>query len=122
MLSLRVWRILTAVIAACILVLSLIPNPRYIPSGFRFADKIAHLVAYAMLGFMLVVSLGKGRKIPVLLVEVAACLVFGALIELLQSFTYRDPEFLDLVADLIGSVCGVGLGAAAAGRIHLKAR
>jgi VanZ family protein len=116
MLHLRLWRILAAVVAVGILVLSLLPKPPEIPVGIRFSDKIAHFVAYLVLGFLVLTSIS-GRKgnpsaLFAVLIVAGLCVFYGGLIEILQTFTGRQPEFLDLTADLIGAIFGalVGLG------------
>ena len=116
MLHVRAFRILAVLIAAGILVLSLLPKPPDIPVGFHFADKIAHFVAYLVLGFFVFVSISGGKRVGsallTVLIVAVACALFGGVIEILQMFTHRRPEFLDLSADLIGATCGalVGLG------------
>jgi len=111
MLSKRFWCILTIVVTVSILVLSLVPSPPEIPGGFHFADKIAHFIAYAVLSFLLFTSLFEGKKLSTVLLVAALCLAYGGVIEILQIFTHRQPEILDLTADLFGAVCGAALGA-----------
>ena len=120
MLSKRFWRILTIVVTVSILVLSLVPSPPEIPGGFHFADKIAHFIAYAVLSFLLFTSLFEGKKLSTVLLVAALCLVYGGVIEILQIFTHRQPEILDLTADLFGAVCGAALGAGRTRRIRSK--
>lgn len=120
MLSKRFWRILTIVVTVSILVLSLVPSPPEIPGGFHFADKIAHFIAYAVLSFLLFTSLFEGKKLSTVLLVAALCLAYGGVIEILQIFTHRQPEILDLTADLFGAVCGAALGAGLNRRIHSK--
>jgi VanZ family protein len=110
MFSLRFWRILTIVVTVSILVLSLLPDPPDIPGGFHFVDKIAHFIAYAVLGFLLFTSFFREKKAATVLLVAAVCLVYGGLIEILQAFTHRQPELWDLTADLLGAVCGAVLG------------
>ena len=120
MLSKRFWRILTIVVTVSILVLSLVPSPPEIPGGFHFADKIAHFIAYAVLSFLLFTSLFEGKKLSTVLLVAALCLAYGGLIEILQIFTHRQPEILDLTADLFGAVCGAALGAGLNRRIRSR--
>lgn len=120
MLSKRFWRILTIVVTVSILVLSLVPSPPEIPGGFHFADKIAHFIAYAVLSFLLFTSLFEGKKLSTVLIVAAVCLVYGGVIEILQIFTHRQPEILDLTADLFGAVCGAALGAGLNSRIRSR--
>jgi len=121
MLSKRFWRILTIVVTVSILILSLIPKPPEIPGGFHFADKIAHFIAYAVLSFLLFTSLFEGKKLSTVVIVAAACMVYGGVIEILQTFTHRQPELWDLTADLFGAVCGAALGAGLNRRIRSKA-
>ena len=120
MLSKRFWRILTIVVTVSILILSLIPKPPEIPGGLHFADKIAHFIAYAVLSFLLFTSLFEGKKLSTVLIVAAACMVYGGVIEILQTFTHRQPELWDLTADLFGAVCGAALGAVLNRRIRSK--
>ena len=120
MLSKRFWCILTIVVTVSILVLSLVPSPPEIPGGFHFADKIAHFIAYAVLSFLLFTSLFEGKKLSTVLLVAALCLAYGGVIEILQIFTHRQPEILDLTADLFGAVCGAALGAGLNRRIRSR--
>ncbi len=122
MLSKRLWRVLTIVVTVSILILSLIPKPPEIPGGFHFADKIAHFIAYAVLSFLLFTSLFEGKKLSTVLIVAAACMIYGGVIEILQTFTHRQPELWDLTADLFGAVCGAALGAVLNRRIRSKTR
>jgi len=116
MLRVRFWRILAIVVAAAIVILSLIPKPPEIPGGFHSADKIAHFIAYLVLSFLVFTSVSEertfGNRLSAILIVAGLCLFYGGLIEILQMFTGRQPELLDLAADLIGAVCGalVGVG------------
>lgn len=121
MLSKRFWRVLTIVVTVSILILSLIPKPPEIPGGLHFADKIAHFIAYAVLSFLLFTSLFEGKKLSTVLIVAAACMIYGGVIEILQTFTHRQPELWDLTADLFGAVCGAALGAVLNRRIRSKA-
>jgi len=121
MLSKRFWRVLTIVVTVSILILSLIPKPPEIPGGFHFADKIAHFIAYAVLSFLLFTSLFEGKKLSTVVIVAAACMIYGGVIEILQTFTHRQPELWDLTADLFGAVCGAALGAVLNRRIRSKA-
>ena len=121
MLHVRVFRILAILVAVGILVLSLLPKPPEIPVGFHFADKIAHFLAYLVLGFFVFASVSGAKRIGsalmTVLIVAALCALFGGVIEILQMFTRRRPEFLDLSADLIGAVCGALVGLGLRGRL-----
>lgn len=120
MLSKRTWRILTIVVTVSILVLSLLPDAPEIPGGFHFADKVAHFIAYAVLSFLLFISFFEGKKISTVVIVAAACLIYGGMIEVLQTFTHRQPELWDLTADLFGAVSGAAIGAGLHHRIRSK--
>ena len=124
MLHIRFWRILAIVAAVGIAVLSLIPKPPEIPVGIHFADKIAHFIAYIVLSFLVFASISQGRRsgtaLVMVLIVTALCIVFGGLIEILQTFTGRQPEFLDLTADFIGAVCGALAGAGLRKRLRRR--
>ncbi|MCR6477491.1 VanZ family protein [Variovorax sp. ZS18.2.2] len=100
--------------AIAILVLALVPSSSPIPTtGW---DKTNHLLAFAVLAF-----LGNhawpGRTVAVLL----GLLVYGGLIEVLQSFTAdRFAEWWDLLADGVGLVFGEL--AARLGRRHVRSQ
>jgi VanZ family protein len=117
-LHVRGFRILAILVALGIVVLSLIPKPPEIPAGFHSADKIAHLFAYLVLGFFVFASMYGGKRsgsatgsaLLTALIVAGLCAFFGGVIEILQTFTGRQPEFLDLTADLVGAVCGALAG------------
>lgn len=110
MLSKRFWRILTIVVTVSISVLSLLPSPPEIPGGFHLADKVAHFIAYAVLSFLLYAAFPEGKKITTGVIVAAVCLIYGGVIEILQTFTHRQPEIFDLAADLLGAISGAVIG------------
>lgn len=97
-------------VAALILLVSLLPRPPMELGGPRWSDKLGHLLAYALLGGLLCLSLPERPAAPRLLLAALAGVAFGGAIELLQPLTGRSRELLDLLADALGS----GGGAAAA--------
>lgn len=65
-----------------------------------FSDKIKHFIAFLVLTFLADKSFMEGRFV---VVKTLALLAFGLLIEWAQSYTsYRDAEWGDLIADLVG--------------------
>jgi VanZ family protein len=108
------WLVTTA-LALGILVLSLIPKPPELDVGVSFGDKIAHIAAYLVLGYMLtrssLTSLPRSAKLRLgmMLGSLAICIAYGGLIELLQHFTGRQTELWDLAADTVGALGGVVL-------------
>jgi VanZ family protein len=97
----RIWASLGGFLLVIILILALVPEPGQLPISYN--DKFAHGLAFMalMLWFSGVVEV---RRLPMLAICLAA---YGVLIELLQSLTAtRQPEFLDLGADLAGILLG----------------
>ena len=96
------WRLAFGLCMLAVLVLALMPTDMPLPStGW---DKSNHLLAFSVMAL-----LGRraypGRTMAVL----AGLLAYGALIEILQSFTpNRSAELLDLAADAIGLAFGWG--------------
>ena len=109
MISKRAKYAAAAAAAVTIAVFSLIPKPPDIDAGFRYTDKIAHFIAYFGLSFLVAVCIGIGKKRGAWLFAAAATFFYGAVIEGLQSFTPRQVEGLDLLANLAGSLCGAFL-------------
>jgi len=124
MLHARFWRILAIVVAAGIVILSLLPKPPEIPVGFHYGDKLAHFIAYLVLSFLVFTSLYAEKRgstvLSTILTVSALCLFYGGLIEILQMFFGRQAELLDLAADLIGAVCGAFVGVGVFRRIRRK--
>lgn len=70
-------------------------------------DKAQHFTAY--FGLALLATLGGGRRFRASHI-LAAVLLLGAVMEILQTFVGRDTEWLDMAANTIGAVTGLGLG------------
>ncbi len=106
----RASRILVFVVAAAILVLSLLPR---MPESFdrmRYSDKLAHFFAYLCWGALVFLALQEGLIWRRVLVGMLICLLFGGLIEYLQRFTGRSTDLLDLLADGLGAGAGAAVG------------
>jgi VanZ family protein len=107
--------LITGCLAAAILVLSLLPNPPRLDMGVSYGDKIGHFVAYLVFGATLLLSTAwkrpgkRGGRLAAAACSVSIAVCFGALIELLQHFTGRQTELLDVAADLAGALAGAGL-------------
>ena len=102
----EVSRVLVFAVAAAILLLSLLPRPPMSFGGLRWSDKIGHLLAYFLWGGLLYLALpGRPADLPVrrLFLTVLIGIGFGGLIELLQPFTGRSRELLDLLSDALGA-------------------
>jgi VanZ family protein len=79
------------------------------PPTIHAPDKLLHFTAYFGLAGIATVALQRGRGVLVALL----CLVaLGGALEIVQSFTGRDAEMLDEVANAVGATLGtvVGLG------------
>lgn len=125
----RVGIVLTTIVVVMILIFSFMPAesaPRV--SWIPFADKGAHLVAYAAFGFAsflatleipgstsrrrrrsdsaLHISSWAGRSIIISLVTGT---LLGALVELIQPTFGRSREWADLAADFMGLVVGLAV-------------
>jgi len=101
--SLRLRRQVFLASVAAVLVMSLAPAGVELPTtGW---DKTNHLAGFAVLAILGNWAYGS-RTTTVM----AALLAYGALIEVLQSFTtYRTAEWGDLLADAMGIALGWGL-------------
>ena len=73
------------------------------------ADKIGHAAVYSVLGFLYAVAWHRhGSSHPAVAERtLAMVLLFGALMEYLQSLVGRDPSMADWVADGVGGVFGI---------------
>lgn len=104
----RAWRLALLALLAVISFLALTPAPpSSIDSGW---DKLNHLAAFAALalaaGFSAATSARHAGR------SALALLVYGGLIELLQSrMPPRQGEWADLLADAVGILLGLGLAA-----------
>jgi VanZ family protein len=97
------WRLLGALAVGLTVVLSLVPMPRP-PIPVEHSDKLEHFLTY----FALVawyVQLVANRQ--ALAWHVAAFALLGATIEIAQGFTtWREPDWWDLGANLLGVASG----------------
>ena len=109
------WRLAFGFCVLAVLVLALMPTDVPMPSmGW---DKSNHLLAFSVMAL-----LGRraypGRTMALL----AGLLAYGALIEVLQSFTpNRSADWQDLVADAVGLALGWGAGRLAQAMRRLRA-
>lgn len=102
-LPLLAWRLAFGLCVLAVLVLALMPTDVLIPStGW---DKSNHLLAFSVMA-LLGMRAFPSRTMGVL----AGLLVYGVLIEVLQSFTPgRSADWRDVVADAVGLALGWGL-------------
>jgi VanZ family protein len=105
----RAWQILLVLLIVVVSLLALTPRP---PTHADFGwDKANHLLAFAALA--LAARLGYPAPRAARLLGPMALLAFGGLIELLQLLVpERSGEWLDLLADGVGIVCGAIIAAA----------
>ena len=109
------WRLAFGLCVLAVLVLALMPTNVPMPStGW---DKSNHLLAFSVMAL-----LGRraypGRTMALL----AGLLAYGALIEVLQSFTpNRSADWQDLEADAVGLALGWGAGRLAQAMRRLRA-
>ncbi len=96
--------------AASILILSLIPHAPQIMEA-KNIDKLEHYLAYLILGFLLFININEegGNRYISGIITVILCVIYGGIIEFLQRYTGRSPEFLDLIADFAGSISGTAI-------------
>jgi VanZ family protein len=101
----------TALLAVTIFVLSSRPAQRLPALPFAQADKIAHAVAYGLLGAFLALALGVRRGlVGRAALALALCAIYGASDEWHQSFVPgRQVSVLDLLADTIGATVAIVL-------------
>jgi VanZ family protein len=93
------WIFLTLFILAFITFLSLRPLDK-LPS-VPGSDKVHHLIAYAAL--MLPTALRKPKK---WLLLAFLFIAYSGIIELLQPYVNRYGEWLDMIANITGIICG----------------
>ena len=87
------------------------PSPQRLPS-FEFSDKLLHFAAYALMGVLFYRAYQtlpfKTNLQMVVLFSMISASLYGVSDEIHQSFVpYRDGSFWDVIADILGAVCGV---------------
>ncbi|WP_439129009.1 VanZ family protein [Polaribacter sp.] len=89
----------------CIVYLSLIKMPKY-DVGISHSDKWQHAFAYFTLAICWLLALCKKTNKYFI---VLSCIIFGIIIEVLQSTVtnYRTGDYLDVVANSIGVLIGL---------------
>jgi len=108
----RAWFCLGLLMALCVVVMSLLPSHDIPALGVN--DKIEHGVAYLGLGFWFGSLIGRRDSLFLLL----ALLALGGGIEIAQGLMGlgREADLMDLAADAVGSLLGLGLAATPLGR------
>ena len=71
---------------------------------FKHADKVMHLTAYFVLTTSWLFAFMHLMNLRTKVIICSLVLLYGVLMELLQGYltTYRQPEFLDFVANTVG--------------------
>lgn len=105
----RAW-LAVAVWMALTVVLSSIPFHRVQPS-VSDADKLVHAAIYCVMAVLCARAWTRHGSPQGAMVErtMAMALIFGALMELMQSYVGREMSLADWVADGVGAVIGIGL-------------
>jgi VanZ family protein len=91
---------------------SSLSNPGQLPGDI--SDKSAHVLAYSVLGFLLLRAFSKGRVAGISWRAITLTIVFatlyGASDELHQRFVPgRSPDVLDVAADALGASCAAAV-------------
>jgi len=99
----HLWLACGWVMVAFVVWITLTPHPPHIPFIFPRFDKLGHFMAYLGLMAWFAAAL-PGRKWLARIMVVL--IIMGGLLEILQGFTGRDPEWLDWFRDSSGVVLG----------------
>jgi VanZ family protein len=110
----------------CLLIFiqSAYPAPEEIPA-FKFSDKMLHFFAYGTMGILFyrvyqTLRIGNQRQLLVFISIVSASL-YGMSDEIHQYFVpLRHASLSDVIADILGAVCGVWLYSVWVGRKQLS--
>jgi len=99
----------------CLLIFiqSAYPSPGQIPA-WPFFDKFLHVAAYTIMGALFLRAFGTTRIKHnlnfVMILSILCSSLYGMSDELHQYFVpHRNSDVLDVLADIIGSICGVYL-------------
>lgn len=90
---------------------SSLPGPEHMPD-VRFFDKFLHFCAYALLGILIyrackTLPLNRNYNLLIFL-SIASASLYGISDEIHQYFVpSRHADFVDAVANTLGSICGV---------------
>jgi VanZ family protein len=102
------------VYCAAIFIQSSLPATGHLPK-WPHLDKVLHVAAYALLGFLFFRALATGRLIDIpnlaLILSIIFTSLYGASDEIHQAFVpARSAEVADALADLVGGFLGAGCG------------
>jgi VanZ family protein len=89
------------------------PSPEKLPS-FKFMDKVLHFVAYGVMGILFYRAYRtlriKNRRQILILLSIVSASLYGISDEIHQHFIpYRNADLLDVMADILGAICGAYL-------------
>ncbi len=92
--------------AVLITLVSVLPSEQAISTGL--GDKWEHLAGYALLACLIKIA----RQDTLSAWKIAAAVIlFGAMLEIVQSFVPgRHAELLDVLADMLGAALGIAIG------------
>lgn len=106
---LRYWK--TIATSGGILYASLVRKPYFTLPSISYSDKWAHIVMYMLFGAVLLweLSNNKVKKNTRIVISLALPILYGGLIEILQEqfFYPRTGDWIDWVADIVGTIMGV---------------
>ncbi len=104
------WLVLAVALTATVILLTHIPQ-ELMPSQLQEGglDKILHAMAYAVITFVLILSVKSPLSLHSAFLVLFALSAIGAVDEITQSLTNRHTSFIDLVADVIGIVAVLSL-------------
>ena len=103
----------TACYAAAVFVLSVIPMAEP-PASVRHADKLTHLIVYALLAWMVWRAMRpqSGASLRRVVWVWAAASSYGGMMEVVQAWLpWRSASWTDLGANAVGAALGVWVGA-----------
>jgi len=90
------------------------PSPANLPHDFAHIDKLLHFSAYAFLGALFARAFRtlstKNNLRLVMTLSIILAGLYGISDEIHQAFVpFRDGDIMDVIADILGSICGVFL-------------
>lgn len=117
------WRIASALLLLAVLVATLAPAVWFWSDKVKLASWISHVDKWAHVTTFVVLTVwfcGIYRRRSYWLIAVGLT-VFGLLIEIFQRVVgYRSAEVIDLIADIIGILIGLGIALSGAGGWSLR--
>lgn len=104
----RIWSILFFCWCLIVLVLCIMPSSSFSNyPKFEHIDKIAHFSFFLLISFLFRSWKYRQTNISAVLYTTIIALIYGGSIELLQSYFFkREGDLWDLIADVLGGICG----------------